>query len=332
MIMKKTYTQLSLREREALHYMIWDKLPIREMARRLNRDPSTISREIKRNTPEQRRVYMSHLAQERYEARKRIVRVRPRLKCQNIVAYVEEKLKIDWSPEQIAGRWNRGHKKITISHEAIYQYIYAKTKPGAEGDLRAYLRRKHKRRNRKKALFKTVKSTIPNRVSIELRPREIEQRKEAGHWEGDSVVSGKNTAGLNTLAERKTRLVRITKFNRKVAVETSRAVVAALGKYPRKLRQTLTMDNGVENSGHQEMTEQIGISCFFANPYHFWERGTNENTNGLIRYYFPKGTDFATVSDEEVERVENILNNRPRKALNYLTPNEAFGRAVAVSY
>lgn len=329
--MKKIYTQLSLDEREKLHYMIWDKLPIREMARRLNRDPSTISREVKRNTPESRRVYMSHLAQERYETRKRIVRVRPRLKNKKIVDYVELHLKEDWSPEQISGRWNRTHKKMTISHEAIYQYIYLKTKPGVEGDLRKYLRRKHKRRNRKKVPFKTVKTTIPNRVSIELRPKEVEERKAPGHWEGDSIVSGKNTAGLNTLVERKTKLVRIKKLNRKTAAETNRAVVSSLGAYPKKLRQTLTMDNGVENSGHETITRLIDISCYFANAYHSWERGTNENTNGLIRYYFPKGTDFATVSDEDIKRVENILNNRPRKCLNYLTPNEVFGRAVAVS-
>jgi len=329
--MQKTYTQLNLKEREALHYMIWDKIPIREMARRLGRSPSTISREIKRNTPEHRRVYMSHLAQSRYEERKRIVRERPRLKNQKIVDYVEKQLKDDWSPEQIAGRWNKTHKKNTISHEAIYQYIYSKTKPGADGDLRIYLRRKHKRRNRKNVPFKTAKTTIPNRVSIELRPTEIEDRKEIGHWEGDSVVSRKSTASLNTLVERKTRLVRITKLNRKTAIETNRAVINALGTYPKKFRQTLTMDNGTENSGHQEMTNKINISCYFANPYHSWERGTNENTNGLIRYYFPKGTDFAMVSEEDIQRVENILNNRPRKSLNYLTPNEAFRRGVAVT-
>jgi IS30 family transposase len=330
--MKKQYIQLTLKEREMLHIMIWDKLSIREMARRLGRSPSTISREIERNTPEQRRVYMAHLAQGRYETRKKVARIRPRLKDQAIVDFVEEQLKEDWSPEQIAGRWNKLHKKLTISHEAIYQYIYLKTKPGAEGDLRVYLKRKHKNRNRKTALFPTAKTIIKNRVSIDLRPAVVEHRKEIGHWEGDSIVSSKSPAGLNTLAERKSRLVRISKLQRKTAAETSKAVVSALGRYPEKIRQTLTMDNGTENAGHQTMTEQIGIACYFAHPYHSWERGTNENTNGLIRYYFPKGTDFTKITDEEIKRVEDKLNNRPRKCLKYLTPNEVFSKAVAVRY
>ena len=330
--MKKPYMHLSLNERELIHNMVWDKLSIREIARRLGRDPSTISREINRNTPSLVKRYTPHLAQERYEHRKRVVRQRPRLKDPKIIDYVKVKLRKDWSPEQIAGYWNRTHKKLTISHEAIYQYIYVSTKPGDEDDLRVYLRRKHKRRQRKYILFKEPKTTIPNRISIDLRPKEVTRRKTYGHWEGDSLVSKKSKVSLNTLSERKSKLVRISKLPCRTAVETYQAVVNKLGEYPKKLRQTLTLDNGTENAGHEEITKKINTQCYFAHPYHSWERGTNENTNGLIRYYFSKGTDFATISEEEIKRVENLLNNRPRKCLNYLTPLEVFNKAVALSY
>lgn len=329
--MTKQYTQLTINEREQLNFMLWDRLSIRQIAKELNRSPSTISREIKRNTPAIRRRYTPHLAQEKYQLRKVTARQRPRLKDPQVVNYVTMKLKEDWSPEQIAGKWNKNHKKLTISHEAIYQYIYTNSNPGDENDLRPYLRRKHKRRKRKYILFKQEKTTIPNRIPIDLRPSEVDKRKTIGHWEGDSIVSRKSTAGLSTLTERKSLLVKITKLNRKTKEETTNAVIKRLGGYPEGLRQTLTLDNGTENAGHEKITDIIKIKCYFAHPYHSWERGTNENLNGLIRQYFPKGTDFAKVTEEEVKYVEDMLNNRPRKKLDYLTPNEVFNRAVALS-
>jgi len=329
--MTKTYNQLTLEERNQIHFMLWDKLSVREIARRLDRSPSTISREINRNTPPLRRQYTPHLAHEKYHLRKVTVRQRPRLKDPKIVEYVIMKLKEDWSPEQIAGKWNKTHKKLTISHEAIYQYIYTNTNPGDDNDLRPFLRRKHKRRKRKYILFKQAKTTIPNRISIDLRPCEVDKRKVTGHWEGDSIVSRESKTALNTLTERKTLLTKITKLNRKTMEETSNAVIKKLKNYPEQLRQTLTLDNGTENAGHEHITKTIKTRVYFAHPYHSWERGTNENMNGLIRQYFPKGTDFAKVTEEEIQRVEDMLNSRPRKKLNYLTPNEAFAKAVAVS-
>ena len=322
---------LSLQERGLIHDMVWDKLSMSEIARRISRDPSTISRELNRNTPPLLKRYTPHLAQEHYEVRKQTVRQRPRLKNPKIVRYVRRKLKSGWSPEQIAGRWSKLHKKLTISHEAVYQYIYASTKPGEAGDLRVCLRRKHKRRQRKNIPFKEPRTTIPNRISIDLRPEEISKRATYGHWEGDSMVSKKSKASLNTLTERKSRLVKISKLSRRTIEETNQAVIAQLGAYPEILRRTITLDNGTENAGHEQITGRINLKCFFAHPYHSWERGTNENTNGLIRHYFPKGTDFATVSEEDIKWVENLLNNRPRKCLGYLTPNEVFNKAVALS-
>jgi IS30 family transposase len=325
-IMKKQYQQLSFEEREQLHLMIWDNLPIREMARRLGRHHTTISREINRNTPPLRKYYAPHLAQARYKIRKRIARVRPRLKNQIIANYVKEKLKINWSPEQIAGRLNIDYEHLTISHEAIYQFIYH----NKEENLTVHLRRRHKRRRRKYVPYQEAKTTIPNRVGIDSRPAEIELRMAIGHWETDSMVSRKSKVALNTLAERKSRLVKITKLNAKTRIETNQAIIKGLESYPQRSRQTITFDNGTENAGHEEITKSIGIKCYFANPYHSWERGTCENTNGLIRYYFPKGIDFATVSEEEIQRVEELLNNRPRKCLNYSTPLEVFSQRGAL--
>lgn len=323
----KNYTQLTLLEREQLHARLWDKLSVREIARRLHRSPSTISREINRNTPEVLKRYTPHLAQEKYDTRKRAARERARLKDPKIVLYVEQQMSgKNFSPEQIAGRWNRKHKNLTISHEAIYQYIYNRCRPGEQGDLRPFLKRKHKNRRRKYIVGKEARTTIPKRISIEQRPAIINSRRTFGHWEGDSIVSSKSTAGLNNITERKSKLTRISKFEYKTAEATSDAVIKKLEQYPEKLRQSLTMDNGTENAGHEAMTEALGTKCYFAHPYRSSERGTNENTNGLIRYYFPKGTDFATVSEEEIQRVENLLNNRPRKCLNYQTPLEVFNR------
>lgn len=330
--MGKQYNQLNLEEREQLHLLIWDKLSIRRIAKIMGRSPSTISREIERNTPPLQRRYTPHIAQEKYHERKVKVRQRPRLKNPILVDYVLEKLKIGWSPELIAGAWSKKHSKPSISHEAIYQYIYTSTIPGDENDLRPYLRRKHKRRNRKYILFKTTRTTIPERIGIEMRPAIVETRKQFGHWEGDSVESKREQkACLRTLVERKSRLLRMIKIERKTAELATQATIHLLGDYPAGLRRTLTQDNGTENAGHKMVTKVINTKCYFAHPYRSSERGTNEQTNGLIRQYFPKGTDFATIPEDEIKRVEYLLNNRPRKVLNYCTPQEVFNQGVALT-
>lgn len=330
--MGKQYNQLNLEEREQLHLLIWDKLSIRRIAKIMSRSPSSISREIKRNTPPLVRRYTPHLAQEAYYERKVKSRQRPRLKNPTLVAYALEKLKLNWSPELIAGAWSKNHSNLPICHEAIYQYIYLSAKPGEENDLRPYLRRQHKRRKRKYLPFKTVKTTIPERIGIEMRPAIIETRKQYGHWEGDSVESKRSqNACLRTLVERKSRLLRMTKIEHKTAELASQATIYLLSQYATGLRRTLTQDNGTEHAGHRQVTESLGIKCYFAHPYRSSERGTNEQTNGLIRQYFPKGTDFATIPEAEIKRVEYLLNNRPRKVLNYCTPQEIFNRGVALT-
>jgi IS30 family transposase len=199
--------------------------------------------------------------------------------------------------------------------------------------MKPFLKRRHKRRLRKYLPWNQKTPRIIDRILIEERPQIVNSRRFYGHWEADTVESVKTSqACLNTLNERKSKLVKITKLPKKTADNTYAAIASKLREYPERLRQTLTVDNGSENAKHQEITQTIKTKVYFAHPYCACERGTNENTNGLIRYYFPKGTDFATVTEEEIQRVEDLLNNRPRKSLNYRTPLEAINKAVALSY
>jgi transposase, IS30 family len=331
----RNYQQLSIEEREKIHLGIWQRKSLRQMAFELGRSPSTISRELNRNFPKHRMVYKPRLAQERAQATIKKRGQRLRLKSSVIRAYVKDKLtNEDWSPEQIAGTLPFDHPGWTVSPEAIYQYIYAQYTREGYGhcvgeDLRAYLKRKHKVRKRKKIPFKEEKG-IKNRVSIDERPMVVDERIEPGHWEGDSIVSRKSLVGLNTLVERISGLVKISKINNGTGVETAKVVTDCLRNIPEPMRKSLTVDNGSENAGHQNITESLGLAVYFAHPYHSWERGTNENTNGLIRYYFPKGTDFATIPDERIKEVEEKLNTRPRKRLGYRTPQEVFNNCVAL--
>jgi len=269
----------------------------------LGRSPATISRELKRNCETGKRRYFPRLAHKRTKAIIRSREKRHRLKNPLIRDYVIEKLRADFSPEQIAGRINVDHPKFKISHEAIYQFIYSQYYRQGYGDckgldLRIYLKRRHKARRRKYAPFKPQRLKIKDAISINKRPESVNLRKIIGHWEGDSVVSRQSKAGLNTLVERKSGLVFISKIENGTAAITACTVVVRLKTLPPSKRRTLTLDNGSENSGHKIITEKLGAKCYFANPYHSWERGSNENTNGLIRYYLPKKTDFKLISNE----------------------------------
>ena len=331
----KHYQQLSIEEREKIHLGIWQRKTIRQMAFELGRSPSTISRELQRNFPRQRMVYTPRLAHERAQKTIKKRGQRPRLKSPIIRSYVKDKLtNEDWSPEQIAGTLPSDHLGLTISHEAIYQYIYAQYARQGYGhcigeDLRIYLKRKHKVRKRKKIPFKEERG-IKNRVSIDERPLDVDERIESGHWEGDSIVSRKSLVGLNTLVERVSGLVKISKIINGTGLETANVVTNRLKRIPKVMKKSLTVDNGSENARHQEITKSLSIKVYFAHPYHSWERGTNENTNGLIRHYFPKGTDFATIPNERIKEVEKKLNTRPRKRLGYKTPQEVFNNRVAL--
>lgn len=324
------YQHLSVEEREDIQQGLWTKESIRSIAKRLARSPASISREIQKNLPRERRQYTPRLAHERALA-KRIQRGRKeRLKTPEIRQYVIEKLKQSWSPEQVAGRMTRDGLG-SISHEAIYQFVYAQVyrkgygylKPGKE-DLRPYLRRKQKRRQ-KQGARKGQRIFVPRGPSIDTRPSVVDRRTRVGDWEGDTVESRNHAPGVNTLLERKSGLFLVTKVKDKTSLSTKDAVVARLTNLP---VYTLTTDNGSENQAWRTIEDELDIDCFFAHPYRSCERGANENANGLLREYFPKKTDFKDVSDEEIARVEYALNTRPRKRHGFLSPLEILGVAL----
>jgi len=327
-----TYQHLSVEEREEIQAGVWRKESVRSIAERLKRSPASISREINRNQPLQRK-YFPRLAHERALEKRKERGRKLRLKSQTIRRYVVEKLKIGYSPEQIAGRIPLDIGE-TISHEAIYQYVYAHVYRGGNGymkpgypDLRKYLKRRHKRRA-KKGMRKGQRIFRPNGISIDERPSIVEQRSRVGDWEGDSIESKNHQPGLNSLVDRASGLLLLSKLSAKTAQATRGVVTKRLRGHP---AHTLTVDNGSENQEWQETEKDTGAQVFFANPYHSWERGTNENTNGLVRWYFPKGTDFTNVPKEDIAAVEYALNTRPRKRFGYLTPLEVFTHGVALT-
>ena len=323
------FKHFTIEEREKIQALLWQKTSIREIARVLGRSPSSVSREIKKNIPLHYQ-YTPRLANERALKKRKCRGRKLRLKSWFIRRYVIDHLKAGYSPEQIASRISLEYPRESISHEAIYQYIYHRVHSDylrvGYHDLRIYLKRRHKRRETK-GMRKGQRIFKHKGFSIELRPQEVLKRRTIGHWEGDSMVSRKSRVGLNTLVERKTGLVLISKIQNGTSKVTARTVIHRLKQLPCK---TLTTDNGTENFAYEKIQEELKISCYFAHPYCSGERGTNENTNGLIRWYFPKGTDFAKISNEAIQTVENILNSRPRKRLGWKTPLEAFNESVAI--
>jgi len=326
--MSKTYVQLTEAERELIASMHWEGKGPSEIARTIGRDKGTISRELRRNSSQGYICYTPCQARKRYAQRKLAARhSRPLLKNEKIQRYVRQKLKLNWSPEIIAGRLKKNGQ--SISHEAIYQFIYHRDTPDRE-QLISQLCRAHRKRRMKGKGRKVRKTKIPNRVSIDTRPKAIDQRKQIGHWEGDTLISRKSKAALHSLTERVTRLLRLSKLKSKSASETNKAVAKALRNLPAKAKRTLTLDNGTENAGHEELTDKLGIKCYFADPYAAWQRGSNEQINGLIRRYLPKGTDFSKIDKDQIKKIEKLINNRPRKCLRFQTPLEVARSIVAL--
>ena len=308
------HKQLSVEEREEIQQGLWEKESIRSIAERLGRSHSSISREIRKNLPPERRLYTPRLTDERAQKKRKSRGRTERLKDETTRQYVIEHLKQRWSPEQIAGRMKL-EDIGSISHEAIYQFIYAQIH---------LLRRKQKRRqhhgSRKgQRIFKE------RGLSIDERPSVVDLRSRIGDWEGDTVESGDHAPGVNTLLERKSGIFLSSKVKSQTSEATRDAVVERLAGLP---VHTLTTDNGSENQRWEEIEEALGIDCFFAHPYRSSERGANENANGLLRDYYPKKTDFRLVPDEELSDVEYALNSRPRKRLRYRTPLEVWGGAI----
>ncbi len=328
MYMEKRYKHLSRDERVAIGIMLKDGKNLSEIARALSRNKGTISREVKRNGSPKHNHYMMPWVHIKSERRSWRSHIRPLLKNEQTVLYVRSKLKEGWSPEQISGRIGMDSPGLSISHEAIYQYIYSFGREGSK-EFTVHLRCKHPRRWKKKMGRRCRKPKIMNRISIEERPADVETRSQFGHWETDTIVSKSSTGSLSSIVERKSRLLLLTKLQRRTSDNVNSAIVSRLETFPRNARRTLTMDNGTEFAGHEKITASLDMKCFFAHPYASWERGTNENTNGLVRWYLPKGTDFSKIPVEQIVLIESLINNRPRKCLDFKTPIEVASSCVA---
>jgi IS30 family transposase len=292
-----------------------------EIAAGIGVHKSTVSRELSRNMG--LRGYRHKQAHDLATARRK-EKARLRIDASTWV-FIEKLIQKEWSPEQISG-WMKNEMGYSVSHERIYQHILQDKQSG--GQLYQHLRCRKKRKKRYGSHDR--RGQIPNRISIDERPFIVDSRLRYGDWEVDTIIGRRHQQAIVSLAERKSRLALIQKVDRKTSQQVSQAVTELLGSVPKgsfrmKHRvHTITADNGKEFSGHQKIAKSLDANFYFAHPYASWERGLNENTNGLIRQYFPKSRDFASITDSEIQTVMDKLNNRPRKCLGFKTPNQVF--------
>ncbi len=319
----RSYSVLSPVERGEIMIGLRNDESIRSIARRLGRNQSVVSREIKNNSTEDGK-YQNYWAQMRSERRRQTSRQRDRIVDPHIRSYVHKNLEIGWSPEQIAGRISLDIPGKRVSYETIYQYVFK-----TERSLTQYLQCGRKRR-RKRICRRNKRVLIPNRTGIEERPHTVNNREEAGHWEGDTAVSRQSKAALMVLQERKLGLTLLRKLPSCSPGEMKAAIINRLSVLPPQMRRSITFDNGQENRHHQQLHEAIGVQTYFCNPYHSWEKGSVENAVGLTRRVWPKKTDYALISEEQIATLEYRLNTRPRKRFGYLTPLE-YAASVALS-
>lgn len=285
-----------------------------QIAANLGCHKSTISRELRRN-----RGYKGYRPlQAEALARSRRYQSHPPRIAEQTWLLVEDLLRQQWSPEQIAGRLKL-EQRPTVSHERIYLYVYADKQRG--GTLYKHLRSQKKQRKRYGSHAR--RAQIPNRISIEQRPPIVASKSRLGDWEADTIIGAHHKGAILSCIERKSKLTLLRKLERKGALEVKRNCIDLLSPCA-ELVHTITVDNGKEFSDHRDIAAVLQTEIYFAHPYASWERGVNENTNGLIRQYFPKKSDFAKITQTEVQRVAARLNNRPRKTLGFRTPNEVF--------
>lgn len=309
----KRYQRLTPGERYQIKALKESGLSIREIAKNLRREPSSISRELKRNKGD--RAYRPMEAQAKWLSRRQNIgpkrAITGRLKRQ-----IDSLLQIQWSPEQISARLR--NQKRTVSHETIYQYVYWDQKVG--GVLYLNLRRKRRWRKTHQASrnFKNVGKRV-NQLWIDERPKLVEKRRRLGDYERDTMLGKKGAPILLTMVDRTSRLTKIALISGINAEQAHKATISLLKRLTVK---TITNDNGPEFALHKKTAKALGAKIYFNHPYSSWQRGTNENTNGLIRQYYPKGYDFSTVTPKDIKRLEHLLNSRPRKCLDYKSPLE----------
>ena len=309
-----TYAQLTREQRYQIYILRKAGHLQNFIAKEIGVHPSTITRELCRG--QGRRGYRPKQADELAGARKR-KRYQPRITA-STWALVEGLLRQDWSPEQVSG-WLSKERRVSVSHERIYQYIYADKAGG--GNLHLHLRCRKKRRKRYGSYDR--RGQLPNRRSIEERPQIVDERKRIGDWEADTIIGQNHRQAILSLVERKSKLCLLKKVKRNTAEAIEQAISELLSPMADKV-QTITSDNGREFAQHQAIATKLDADFYFAHPFASWERGLNENTNGLVRQYFPKGSDFSKITVADIKRATARLNNRPRKGLNYRTPQQVF--------
>jgi IS30 family transposase len=320
----RKYKQITFEERVQIEsYLNLDKCPA-EIGRLIDRPKCTISREIKRNSSE---TYQANIAQLLVNATNKHKHTESKIgKSKLLYRYIRFCLHFRMSPEQISNKLRTEHAdrmELQISHESIYTYIYVWCKGELRKELKDHLRRHKYQRGSSRTGGKT-KVLIPDRVSISERPETANDRTIAGHWESDLIIGKEGKSAIGTIVERTTRAVIIVPLSSRDAPTVCQAFADELKSLPEQMRKTMTHDNGLEMASHNLFTKETQIKVYFADPYSPWQRGTNENTNMLIRDFFPKGTDFNLVTKEQLKRVQNILNCRIRKTLNWKSPKDVF--------
>ena len=315
----KKYSHLSFEEREEIAIGLENGIKQYKIAELLNRNPSTISREIKRNISTIKNIgYRANRAQPKADKRKIQSHCRQRIPNKRLRRFICRYLRKGYSPEIIAFKANEKNESWKTNYETIYQWIYKDRK-----DLIPFLTRSHKKR-RKRSTGNQKRGKIPNRVMIEKRPDYINLRSKIGHWEIDTAISRKSKAAIMVLVERRTRYVIIKKLLAKTAFYMHNATVNSFKALPSKVRGSITYDNGLENTLHAYTNKVLGIKSYFCNPYHSWEKGTVENIIGIIRRFYPKKTDWKNISQWDLNRVARYINNRPMKLLGFKTPYQVF--------
>lgn len=323
------YLRLDIEEREKIYALVNQGKSVREIAKALNRSHSTISRELKRcgskleYSPSKAQKKAGK--QEKEKGRKKILDIRPEV-FEAVFRNLFQKL----SPEQISKKIKKEFADEPlrwISHESIYKYIYAFPRGELRKLFTSYLRTKRKLR-RDRSNIHARRGQIPDATPISERPNEVDSRQVPGHWEGDLIVGKNHKSALGTLVERTTRLVILVPIRGKDAKTVREAFSEVFQEIDPTLRLSMTYDRGLEMAEHKILTEETGVKVYFADPNSPWQRGTNENTNGLIRQYFPKGTDFNKISIEEIKFAQEELNNRPRKVLDWESPKDEFRKLI----
>jgi len=316
---------LTSEERDKISIFHAQDFSVRRIAKELGRSPATISRELNRKEAIFfRGKYIGSQTHQKVKANWSKSHYRKKLQDKEVREYVIQALKHGWSPKLIAGRLKTKFN-IKINYSTIYRYIHNEMP-----EWKKYLLRPNfKRKNIKQRPYRSL---IPNRIDISQRPKEANERLEFGHFEADTVLSSRETKhAIVVLADRASRKVHIKRLVNKKALETSNKIISILKKYPKRLRKTITYDNGIEFCAHERVNKELKVKSYFCTPYSAWQKGTVENINGLIRRFFPKKTAFDLISDAELKFVEDWINNRPMEILNFKTPNEVFKELTGVA-